>query len=216
MDSSMSTKIVNGLNRQLEMHLPLNTCHTYIDLVSLTNAIVAELGIERFVSTETHTSRRASPEQEEVVVVGQSVRLPGGIHDPRSFWDALITQRDDMMTPVPPSRWAHASFYRAPTSNAPPSPCDISLDKAGWIDLASFDHSFFGLGLSEAFFLSPTIRLTLEMAFEALEDANIPLSKIKGSDMGVFVANAMDDGFIQLLFADKGWGGVLLPIFFKC
>ena len=32
--------------------------------------------------------------------------------------------------------------------------------------------------------------------------------------MGVFVANAMDDGYIQLLFADKGWGGEFLPIFF--
>lgn len=210
----MSTKIVNRLNRQLEMHLPLNTCHTHIDLVSLTNAIVSELGIECSASAEARTSRRVSAAQEEVVIVGQSVRLPGGIHDPHSFWDALITQRDDIMTPVPPSRWDHASFYRAPNSNAPPSPCDISLDKAGWIDLASFDHYFFGLGSSEAFFLSPTIRLTLEMAFEALENANIPLSKIKGSDMGVFVANAMDDGYIQLLFADKGWGGEFLPVFF--
>jgi len=24
--------------------------------------------------------------------------------------------------------------------------------------------------------------------------------------MGVFVANAMDDGYIQLLLADEGWG----------
>lgn len=205
----MSTKIVNTLNRQLKMHLPLNTCHTHIDLVSLTKAIITELGFEGPKSFESRDSRRPSSEQEEVVVVGQSVRLPGGIHDPRSFWEALIEQRDDIMTPVPPSRWNHASFYRDPKSSAPPSPCDILLDKAGWIDLASFDHSFFGLGLSEAFFVSPTIRLTLEMAFEALENANIPLSKIKGSDMGVFVANAMDDGYIQLLFADKGWSGGL-------
>jgi acyl transferase domain-containing protein len=193
------------------MHLPLNTCHTHIDLVSLTNAILAELGIEGAASSETRAYRRFSAQQEEVVVVGQSVRLPGDIRDPCSFWEALIEQRDDIMTPVPPSRWDHASFYRAPNSSDPPSPCDISLDKAGWIDLASFDHSFFGLGSSEAFFVSPTIRLTLEMAFEALENGNIPLSKIKGSDMGVFVANAMDDGYIQLLFADKGWGGELLP-----
>ena len=205
----MSTKIVNCLNRQLEMHLPLNTCHTYLDIGSLTNAIVAEHGIEDSASSETRAFRRPSLAQEEVVIVGQSVRLPGDIQNPRSFWEALMEQRDDIMTPVPPSRWDHASFFRAPNSNDPPSPCDISLDKAGWIDLTSFDHSFFGLGLSEAFFVAPTIRLTLEMAFEALENANIPLSKIKGSDMGVFVANAMDDGYIQLLFADKGWGGKL-------
>ena len=208
MDSSMSTKIVNQLNRQLDMQLPLNTCHTHIDLTALTNAILAELGVEH--STNTRPSMRvpsSAQDLEEIVVVGQSIRLPGDINTPSSFWQALLEQRDDIMTPVPPSRWDHSSFYRSPDSKSPAAPCDITLDKAGWIDLSSFDHSFFGLGFSEAFFVSPTIRLSLELAFEALENANIPISKIKGSDMGVFVANAMDDGYIQLLFADKGWGG---------
>ena len=48
----------------------------------------------------------------------------------------------------------------------------------------------------------------MEIAFEALENANIPISKIKGSDMGVFIAGGMDEGYIKLLFADKGWGGL--------
>jgi acyl transferase domain-containing protein len=34
----------------------------------------------------------------------------------------------------------------------------------------------------------------MEIAFEASENANIPISKIKGSDMGVFVAAGMDEG----------------------
>ena len=42
-----------------------------------------------------------------------------------------------------------------------------------------------------------------------LENANILILKIKGSDMGVFVAAGMDKGYIKLLFADKGWGGSL-------
>jgi len=45
------------------------------------------------------------------------------------------------------------------------------------------------------------------VAFEALENANIPTAKIKGLKMGVFVAAAMDEGYIKLLFADKGWAG---------
>ena len=45
MDSAMATKIVNKLNRQLNIGLPspLNTRHTYIDLVSL---IHKNLGLE--------------------------------------------------------------------------------------------------------------------------------------------------------------------------
>jgi len=208
----MSTRIVNQLNQRLDMHLPLNTCHTHIDLVSLINAILSDLGVEGPTFSRPRIPSCVTPaaEMEEIVIVGQSVCLPGAINSPSAFWQALMDQRDDIMTPVPPSRWDHSSFYRAPDSKSPPAPCDISLDKAGWIDLSSFDHSFFGLGSSEAFFVSPTIRLSLEMAFEALENANIPISKIKGTDMGIFVANAMDDGYIQLLFADKGWGGEFL------
>ena len=52
----------------------------------------------------------------------------------------------------------------------------------------------------------------MEIAFKALENANIPISRIKGSDMGVFVAAGMDEGYIKLLFADKGWGGLCLPL----
>ena len=36
----------------------------------------------------------------------------------------------------------------------------------------------------------------------------MPILKIKGSDMGVFIAAGMDKGYIKLLFADKGWGGL--------
>jgi hypothetical protein len=50
----------------------------------------------------------------------------------------------------------------------------------------------------------------MEIAFETLENVNIPIAKIKGSDMGVFVAAGMDEGYIKLLFADKGWGGLCL------
>jgi hypothetical protein len=66
------------------------------------------------------------------------------------------------------------------------------------------------MGPAEAFHVSPNIRLSMEIAFEALENANMPISKVKGSDMGVFVAAGMDEGYIKLLFADKGWGGLCI------
>jgi len=36
MDLAMATLIMNKLDHQLNMGLPLNTCHTHVDLVSLT------------------------------------------------------------------------------------------------------------------------------------------------------------------------------------
>ena len=208
MDSAMATMIVNKLNRQLNMGLPLNTCHTYVDLVSLTKAIHKRLGLEGSSTAPPSTKPATrSALKEEIVIVGQAVRLPGDINNAEGLWKALIDQRDDIMTPIPEARWDHQSFYRSPDSKEPPAPCDITLEKAGFVDIAGFDHSFFGISSAEAFYVAPNIRLSLEIAFEALENANIPISQVKGSNMGVFVAAGMDEGYIKLLFADKGWGG---------
>jgi acyl transferase domain-containing protein len=155
-------------------------------------------------------------EKEDVVIVGQAFRLPGDINTPESFWTALMEKRQDIIVPVPASRWDHASFYRAPDSKEPPAPCDVTLEKAGFIDIEKFDHSFFGMTSAEAFHVPPSYRLSMEVAFEALENANIPAAKIKGSKMGVFVAAAMDEGYIKLLFADKGWAGLVSYVLLLC
>ena len=200
----MAVRIVNELNHFFKLCLPLNTCHTYLDLASLFGAVLTELGMnEKEVGTAKPPTVQS---QEEVVIVGQSLRLPGDINTPESFWQALVDKRD-IMTPIPPDRWDQASFYRSPSSTASSQTCDITFEKAGFIDVANFDNNFFGISTPEAFCISPTIRLTLETAFEALENANIPISRVKGTNMGVFVAAGLDGAYQQLLFYDKGYGG---------
>jgi hypothetical protein len=208
MDSDMAVRIVNELNHFFKLHLPLNTCHTYLDLASLSGAVLTELGMNEKVNIDKGTAKPPTVQsQEEVVIVGQALRLPGDIDTPESFWQALVDKRD-IMTPIPPDRWDQASFYRSPSSTAaPPQTCDIIFEKAGFIEVANFDNNFFGISAPEAFCVSPTIRLTLETAFEALENANIPISRVKGTNMGVFVAAGSDGGYQQLLFYDKGFGG---------
>ena len=157
MDSAMATMIVNKLNRQLNMGLPLNNCHTYVDLVTLTidKAIHKNLGLEGSSSAarpSIEPTRAARSEvKEDIVIVGQAIRLPGDINNAESLWKALIDQQDDIMTPIPEARWDHKSFYRPPDSKNPPATCDITLDKAGFVELAGFDHSFFGISSAEAF-----------------------------------------------------------------
>ena len=205
MDSSMAVKIVNELNHFFKLHLPLNTCHTYVDVVSLSGAVLTELGMSEKVITEVNTAKPPTVQSQEVVIVGQAFRLPGDINTPESFWQALVGKRD-IMTPIPPDRWDQASFYRSPSSTTPPQTCDITFEKAGFIEVANFDNNFFGISTPEAFCVSPAIRLTLETAFEALENANIPISRVKGTDMGVFVAPGSDGGYQQLLVYDNGFG----------
>lgn len=143
-----------------------------------------------------------APKAIEVVIVGEAVRLPGGLNTPSAFWDALINRRNDLMTETPPDRWDHASFY---TSSSDPKPGDITFKKSGFVEIASYDNTFFGVSGPEALDVSPSARLALETAFDALEDANIPTSTIKGSNMAVYVATG-DDGYSQLLFQEHGYG----------
>ena len=202
----MAVRIVNQINHLFNLSLPLNTCHTYVDIVGLSGAVLTELGMNEKVATEMGRADRstASQSQEDVVIVGQAFRLPGDINTPDSFWQALVDKKD-IMTPIPPDRWDQASFYRSPSSTAPPQTCDITFEKAGFIDVANFDGNFFGISTPEAFCLTPAIRLILETAFEALENANIPISRVKGTNMGVFAAGGFEGGYQQLLFQDKGF-----------
>ena len=124
MDLSMATMIVNKLNRQFNMGLPLNTCHTYVDLVSLAKAIHKNFALEGSSSTIRPLSKLAARSQlkEDVVIVGQAVRLPGDINNAEGLWKALIDQRDDIMTSIPEAIWDHKS----PDSKELPLPA-ISL-----------------------------------------------------------------------------------------
>jgi acyl transferase domain-containing protein len=142
------------------------------------------------------------PRSDDIVVVGQALRLPGGSLDletVESFWEALVTMREDLM--VPPKRWDHSSFYRPP--GEPATAGDITFAKAGFVEIENFDNNFFGISSAEALSIAPPIRLALETTFTALENANIPISQLKGTDTGIFVANGIDSGYDQLLFASQ-------------
>ena len=82
----------------------------------------------------------------------------------------------------------------------------------GRIEVASYDNAFFGISPAEAYFVTPGARCALEVAVEALEDANIPLSSIKGSNLAVFVAQGPEFGYPDLIYTEKGFEGVCSPI----
>ena len=68
MDSAMAMILVNKLSCcQLNMGLPLNTYHAYVDLVSLMKAIHKHLGLEEYSTAPPST------ELENIAIVGQVV-----------------------------------------------------------------------------------------------------------------------------------------------
>jgi len=60
-------------------------------------------------------------------------------------------------------------------------------------DLSSFDASFFGIHAKQAHVMDPQARILLEATYEALIDAGINPSTVRGSRTGVFVAVSVSD-----------------------
>ena len=65
----------------------------------------------------------------------------------------------------------------------------------------AFDHAFFGISGKEAEAMDPQQRLILEVVYEALEDAGIPLSAIRGTNTSVFVGTFTND-YSQMVARD--------------
>lgn len=118
-----------------------------------------------------------------IAVVGLGCRFPGAASCPEAFW-SMVSEGRQAWTDVPPDRFNWKSFYH-PDADAP----GTTNQKGGHFldqDLADFDAGFFGIPAMEAAAMDPQQRLVLEVAWEAVENAGVPMSTFRGSDTAVF------------------------------
>ena len=126
---------------------------------------------------------------EPIAIVGMGCRYPGGANDPQSFWENLKTGVDAVRE-IPASKW-NADAYYDEDRNAPGK---IYTKWGAYLDdVDQFDAGFFGISPKEATSMDPQQRLALEVACEALENAGIPLEKIAGTNVGVFMGVGQTD-----------------------
>lgn len=134
-------------------------------------------------------------QQEPVAIVGFACRLPGGNHSPSKLWE-FLEQGKVASNEVPPSRFnikGHWDGSHKPGTMRPPG--GMFLDD---IDLADFDASFFEISGTEAVAMDPNQRQMLEVVYEGLENAGIPLEKLSGRPVACFVgAYSSDYGDMQ-------------------
>lgn len=150
--------------------------------------------------TDLHTFRERGAGMEfDVAVIGLATRFPGGADTPETTWDLLASGRD-ATTPRPDSRWsewAGDAYVQQVLAEAP--------DRGGWLDdseVKDFDAEFFGMSPREAEMVDPQQRLALELTWEALENAHIPASDLKGREVGVFMGSSSSD-YQVLLTSDS-------------
>jgi acyl transferase domain-containing protein/acyl carrier protein len=127
-------------------------------------------------------------QSEAIAIVGLSCRFPGS-RDPEAFW-RLLSEGVDAVTEVPDERWDKAAYY----DPDPAAPGKMHALYGGFLDQVDlFDAAFFGISGREAESMDPQQRLLLEVTWEALENAGIAGTALKGSPTGVFVGITTSD-----------------------
>lgn len=113
-------------------------------------------------------------------------RWPGGVRNTSQLWDFLKEKRDGW-SEFSEDRINLNGFYH---SNGQRS--GSMYTRGAHLlqeDTRDFDYSFFGITATEAMALDPSQRKLLEVTYEAVESAGVPLEKFFGSRTGVFVGN---------------------------
>lgn len=123
---------------------------------------------------------------EPIAIIGFSCRLPGGNSNPRKLWDFL--ERGGIASnKVPKNRFnidAHWDGSHKPRTMRPLG--GMFLEDH---DPADFDASFFEISKTDAIAMDPNQRQMLEVVFEGLENAGVPLEKLDGAPVGCFVGS---------------------------
>ncbi|MGE8636134.1 MAG: beta-ketoacyl synthase N-terminal-like domain-containing protein, partial [Achromobacter piechaudii] len=122
-----------------------------------------------------------------VAVIGLSFRFPSTTTD--GYWPALLDGRN-LVTRVAEDRWA-PDAYLHPAKDHPGSAYTFAAGSIG--DVAGFDAGFFGISPREAALMDPQQRLLLEMSWEAIEQAGVRPSSLRGSNCGVYIGIASSD-----------------------
>ncbi|WP_033443738.1 beta-ketoacyl synthase N-terminal-like domain-containing protein, partial [Saccharothrix sp. NRRL B-16314] len=160
-DSLTGIELRNRLAEATGLRLPPTLVFDWPTTVALAGRLKDEL-LERDVAAVPVIAR--AEDDDPVVVVAMSCRLPGGVTTPEELW-RLLDRGVDALSPFPGDRG-----WDLRDSTVPP--------RGGFLDdVAGFDADLFSVSPREALAMDPQQRLLLEGAWEVLERAGIdPLS----------------------------------------
>lgn len=188
--ASRDAVILSGeLEKLLGRRVDPTVAYQYPTIAALAQALLAQR------QEAPKVERREATSSHDIAIVGSAGRFPGAKNNDE-FWQMLIDGRS-ATGPLPPLRWDE--YLGDPVVRT--KMAEENTD-GGYMDgIASFDHEFFGISPLEAQNMDPQQRIMLEVAWEALEDAGLAPSELRGEPVGVFVGSSNND-YGMLIAAD--------------
>ncbi|KAI2620447.1 6-MSAS [Hypoxylon sp. NC1633] len=134
-------------------------------------------------------------------------RVAGSNNSPEQLWESILAKRD-VSSEIPSWRWEPYQHRDSRNSKV----LKKTTSRGYFLDaLENFDPAFFGVSPKEAEQMDPQQRISLEVAWEALENAGINPKSLSGSDTAVFMGVNSDD-YSKLLLEDlpnvEAWMGI--------
>ena len=133
-------------------------------------------------------SRAVDEDIANIAIVGIATRFPGDMNTAEGTWQALLDGRSGI-SDLPEGRWEE--FLSEPRIAERVAK---ARTRGGYLsDIKGFDAEFFALSKMEADNIDPQQRMALELTWEALEDARIPASSLRGQKVAVYIGSSNND-----------------------
>ncbi|MFF7092328.1 SDR family NAD(P)-dependent oxidoreductase [Streptomyces rubradiris] len=204
LDSLAAVDLHRRLTARTGLDLPVGLAYDCPTVQDLAARLLAE--VHGAPDTPAEPAGDADP-GEPVAVVGMGCRFPGGIASPADLW-RLLTDGGEVLTGFPQDRgWDLDALYH----EDPEVPGSTYVRNGGFLDTAAeFDADFFGISPREALGMDPQQRLVLETSWQALEDAGIDPTALRGTPAGMFLGAEIQEYGPRLHDAPDGLDAYLL------
>ncbi|MGW2035494.1 SDR family NAD(P)-dependent oxidoreductase [Streptomyces sp. NPDC001811] len=204
LDSLAAVDLHRRLTERTGLDLPVGVAYDCPTVHDLAARLLAEVHGTTDVPDEPAADGGAD---EPVAVVGIGCRFPGGISTPADLW-RLLTEGGEVLSGFPQDRgWDLDALF----DEDPEVPGSAYVRSGGFLDTATeFDADFFGISPREALGMDPQQRLVLETSWQALEDAGIDPTGLRGTPAGMFFGAEVQEYGPRLHDAPDGLDAYLL------
>ncbi|MFI1105659.1 type I polyketide synthase [Streptomyces melanogenes] len=135
----------------------------------------------------------SASQAEPIAIIGTGCRFPGGVQTPGGLW-RLAAEGRQTVGPVPAGRWDAerlATVHDPDLAARAGRGCFLEGDVWAW------EPEALSVAPAEREWVDPQSRVMMEVAWEAVEHAGMPIDQVRGSRTGVYIGTYAPDNLFR-------------------